>query len=499
MSTKRVYIFPILILFSFHVLFASEGIAISKSIICAPTVDAGSDQVLSCTSSIATLTAGPTSAITPSYSWVDPSGFEVGSNPIVQVNFAGIYTLIITDTNNGCAASDDVIVSENYTSPNIVVTSPDIIDCANPIVTIDASASTGSQLSYTWSGPNAFSMTGPIVDVDLSGGYSVVVTDGVNGCTSSEYVSVLEDTSEPGAFIQGGGMLTCSQTFVTLTGSSVGSNVTYSWTGPNNFTSTAPSPSVNEPGSYTLIVTDNNNSCESESTIVVTANTDIPNIYISTSSDDVITCLNPMVEIWASADFPDVTYLWTGPNNFSSTSDFITVTSGGVYNVEVTDSNNGCTNLMGVNIAEDISYPTAEAGSNQTIICTASSATLGGGGTSSGPTIEYVWEGPNGYMANVPNPIVSEAGIYTLEVHNTSNGCSAFDEVEIVCSCIEYLNITGNPIPSGTYKAVYDVESASLVPVNGSVIFQAGDMVKLAPGFEIKANASFTAKIEVCQ
>ncbi|MBK9195151.1 MAG: hypothetical protein IPO17_09200 [Flavobacteriales bacterium] len=65
-----------------------------------------------------------------------------------------------------------------------------------------------------------------------AGTYVLAVT-GANGCTSMAQADVTLDNAVPGAQATGG-VLTCSVTSVQLFGSG---NGTFSWTGPNGFTS----------------------------------------------------------------------------------------------------------------------------------------------------------------------------------------------------------------------------------------------------------------------
>jgi hypothetical protein len=68
------------------------------------------------------------------------------------------------------------------------------------------------------------------------------------------------------------GTLSCTTTSVPLSGSSNATGtVTYSWTGPNGFTSSAQNPSVNAGGTYTLTVA-NSSGCSGTASVTVSQN-----------------------------------------------------------------------------------------------------------------------------------------------------------------------------------------------------------------------------------
>src|SRR6185369_8972223 len=79
----------------------------------APTVNAGPDQVLTCTTTAVTLTATASSGTTLSWS---PGGQTTAS---ITVSAAGTYVVKATSTSNGCTATDTVKVTGNTTAPTV--------------------------------------------------------------------------------------------------------------------------------------------------------------------------------------------------------------------------------------------------------------------------------------------------------------------------------------------------------------------------------------------
>jgi len=93
---------------------------------------------------------------------------------------------------------------------------------------------------------------------------------------------------------------------------------------------------------------------------------------------------------------------------------------------------NGCSRTATATVIPNSSLPVAGAGADQNITCQQSSVTLNGTASGSGP-LQYLWTGPGITPANQNQltPTVTMGGTYTLNVLDTSSGCSATDVVQI--------------------------------------------------------------------
>ncbi len=76
------------------------------------------------------------------------------------------------------------------------------------------------------------------------------------------------------------------------------------------------------------------------------------------------------------------------------------------------------------------------------------------------------------------------------------NNCNC-KGVKIACAS-DTLKLENLTLATGTYQAKKQVNATSLVPTTKNVTFTAGNNIVLLPGFEIKNNAIFSAKIEDC-
>ncbi len=269
--------------------------------------------------------------------------------------------------------------------------------------------------------------------MNQGGTYQVTVTNTSNGCSNSAIVSITENTTAPTVAAAPNGTITCSNTSVQITSTVNPSNVTYTWSGPGivsgGNTGTAV---VNQPGTYSLVVTDAINSCTASVTnIVVNQNINTPTI--TTAPNPTLTCNTTSVSIGANSNpNTNVTVNWTGPNVCGSTSSFTTnACASGTYTITVTDNNNGCSSSATINVIPDVNLPVVVANSNGTITCSTNTVEIVATTTSS--PVSYTWSG-SGIIsgANTASAVVNTAGTYSVTVTNTSNGCSTTTVVSVV-------------------------------------------------------------------
>src|SRR4029078_170603 len=93
---------------------ASDAVVVSQNIT-PPTVNAGADQTLTCTTTSVTLAA--TFSPNPGTTRVSSPDGQITAS--ITVSSPGTYTVTATRTDNGCTASDAVVVSQNLTPPTV--------------------------------------------------------------------------------------------------------------------------------------------------------------------------------------------------------------------------------------------------------------------------------------------------------------------------------------------------------------------------------------------
>ena len=404
-----------------------------------PVPDAQVSGILTCIDLMATLDgSNSTGTGTLSYEWLDAGGSSVGVTAQVETNVAGEYTLIITDDVNGCTSETTVEVMEDVEDPVAVADVNDGLTCLTTVVTVDGSGSSANgTVNYEWLDPGLASIGNtPQVDVSAPGIYILIITDDVNGCTAETTIEVLESIDAPTPDAIADGILTCDNVDVTLDGS--GSNGTgsldYEWFNPGG-TSIGQNDNVavTAPGTYTLIITDSQNGCTAETSLIIDQNIDTPSADAGPGTS--LTCADTQVTLDGanSTTGNNISYEWVNSGNVNVGNTIsVDVTETGTYTLIVTNDDNGCTASSTVDVTPDANLPTADAGLGASLTCVVDQVTLDGSGSSSGGNISYQWFDP----ANSPiSPSliidVNQIGTYTLVVTNTDNGCSASSSVEV--------------------------------------------------------------------
>jgi hypothetical protein len=191
--------------------------------------------------------------------------------------------------------------------------------------TIDAPASCSN---CTTLGPTDVHVTSSSATVRLT------VTDSANCVKTNDVVLTVSaggtaSVTPASAQICGDG----SQSFTAnLTGGS--GTPTFSWTGPNGFTSTSQTITVSVAGTYNVTITDGSG-CTTPSSATLTVNPK-PQVTISGPS----ACAGAPATLTANvtSGTSPFTFSWTGPGGFASTSQSISISTGGIYSVIVTDA-----------------------------------------------------------------------------------------------------------------------------------------------------------------
>lgn len=278
----------------------------------------------------------------------------------------------------------------------------------------DGGTSTSQNPSHAFTSSGVFTVT-------------LEVTDNL-GCTKTS--SATFTVGLPDITAGANQIITCTTPSVQVSGTSTTSGATYSWAGPGivsgGSTNTA---TVNTAGTYTVTVTNPANSCTNSVTVSVTTNTTTPNA--NAGSDASLTCAVTSVALSGSSSTGGATFSWAGPSIVSGgTTATPTVNGSGTYTLTVTNPANGCTATDQAVVSPDANIPNANAGSDQTLTCTATSVNLNGSSTTGG--VNFSWAGPgivSGGSTATPN--VNVAGTYTLTVTNPGNGCTSTDQAVV--------------------------------------------------------------------
>ena len=432
----------------------------------APTAIIAPPGTLTCTVSQVTLNGSATPAGGSfAYQWSTVNGNiqsgQASANAVVTEE--GDYTLVVTNTANGCTDDASVFVKLDFTDPAAVVIVNDQITCTNKTVTIDGTASSnGPGYSFFWStsgGGNIVSGANTLTPVaNAPGFYSIIVTNLLNNCTASASVQITQNTIPPVVNPGVPGTLNCTTTQIQLgdPATVVLPHITYLWTftpGGNIISGTnTPSMILNQPATYTLLVTNTLNGCTSVGSTVIAQNIAKPNAVIGTPGQ--INCVTPTLLLSGagSSSGANFKYQWSTTNGniaAGATTLTPTITSAGTYTLVVTNQSNGCTTSASTTVTASLTPPTVAVAPPTLINCFQPQQTLNGTGTSTGPNFQYQWGTQNGQIlsgATTLQPVVGAAGTYNILVTNTSNSCTSSASVTVNADVIPPVSNAGQTL-----------------------------------------------------
>ena len=261
---------------------AREDQAVITSDYTTTQTDAGDDGLVNCTSPSIVLDGSKSSkGANIQYLWTTGNRQIVsgGNTNKATVNKGGTYKLTTTHAVSGCTSEDEVVVTENLTGTTAVLAPAGEINCENPEITLDGTASSqGADVEYSWTtnGGNFTSSTDTnFVKVNAAGEYFLIVTNKNSLCKDTANVVVVSDGEVPVANAGSGSELNCNVTTIQLDGtkSSQGADFDVNWsTQDGNILSGADtySPTVNAPGTYVIAITNTVTNCTSYSSVVIT-------------------------------------------------------------------------------------------------------------------------------------------------------------------------------------------------------------------------------------
>lgn len=221
-----------------------------------------------------------------------------------------------------------------------------------------------------------------------------------------------------------GGIITCLTPAPTVTVTSSIANSTFLWTGPNNFSSQLPNPTVTEPGIYVVLVTAPSN-CTATATAVVTK--DVEQTLLNLPTELKYNCSTVCAAINLPS-LPNTQYEIDNQPINNLTQEFC---NAGQYTITIINSQNGCRKDYPLEVIADVNEPGAVAGFSGSGIINCLQPFVSLAGNSSTAGVIYRWIGPNAYISNLQNPLVGAPGKYVLTVTNPANGCTSSDEVSI--------------------------------------------------------------------
>jgi uncharacterized protein (TIGR02145 family) len=385
-----------------------------------PTANAGTNALINCVNYPFGVSVGAAPQAGNTYSWSPSTGLSATNiaNPLANPVVTTTYTLTVTQTNTGCTASSQVVISVNNAAPQANAGQSATITCVNNTGGVLLGNNPTAGLTYAWSpstGLSASNIANPIASPASTTTYTLTVTNASNGCSGTGTVTVSVNTTQP-TVNAGPNQSICSGQSVTLTAS--GAN-TYAW---NNgaIQGVAFNPITTQ--TYTVQGTNSANGCQGTAQVTVTVNA-LPTV---SAGQGQTVCAGTAVTLSGSGA---ASYTW---NNGVSNGVAFTPASTQTYTVTGTAAN-GCTNTAQVTVTVN-PLPSVNAGPDQSV-CAGTAVTLNGSGANT-----YTWN--NGASNGVAfTPTTTQT--YTLTGTN-ANGCQNTDQITVTVNVLPTPTVVTN-------------------------------------------------------
>lgn len=403
----------------------SDTLYIPFTVYAPPNVNAGPDVTFTCSNNIDTL-YGTSATPGATFAWYGPSyNSNAAVNQITNTVLSGNYVLWVTDPVSGCMSKDTAKVMYDTFPPvinhNLAYGQ---LNCATPVVTLDASALYPVNTNLHWSG-NSFSQANP-ANITVAGIYTLTITSGTNDCVSKDTFQVTAnyvppDISAPAVL----DTITCARDSVQLSANTSSLNTILYWKNSNGDTLANPSY-TQQSGAYSAHALDTSNGCTNQLIRSISQYTTPPAVQIAPGNYQV-NCSFSSATLSGSSATPGATLGWSGPNNFTSANP-ATTSQAGYYYLTATNPQNGCTQLDSVEVV--LQNTLLLTGSADTTLCNGGSAVISASPIGGTPGFTYAWSNNGGSGATAT---VSPADTTTYIVTVTDNaGCVGSDTIVII-------------------------------------------------------------------
>ncbi len=427
---------------------------------------------ITCTFPTLTLTASNNYTYgTLTYFWSSAS--FTATTQSITISNQGSYTCIVTDPATSCQVTHTLPIFLNNTPPTSSV-SPlsQVINCTNNTVATatGVAISPTTNVTHQWYAPGSASPVSSGGQTSIfnpsingpNGTNTFVLVNNINGCITTKTIEVLAPGMNFPVFNVNSSQqfsIGCGSTSTTdikiqnaQTTPTAGGVVSFTilfpgFSAPSYTTNATTIYSVNAPGTYTVIVRDDGNGCESRIPVSIIQNTFAPTIAAS-APVLTLTCYTPSLVLVGTSSNSPVSYNWgfnngSGPGNVPSASVTVNTTTAALtnsvannYTLTVTDQVNKCISNTVVTIYQNMRPPLgAIAATQPSLTCSNASVSLSNNSTHNmlpGFPVQFgfqalQWDGPppqqqllnsTSYMAYTP-------GTYTMTVRDLNNGCIA--------------------------------------------------------------------------
>jgi gliding motility-associated-like protein len=381
------------------------------------------------------------------YNWTASNGGSIDPDQnnlsTIAIDQPGTYSVLITNTINNCTTEGEIVIEDIRTEPSLEVISDLMFNCYDQgldsfVIQTDAGS---PSLDIVLSDP---AMAQEIVDNTVffvgSGTITVTIVDEENGCTVTKEYTIEESLDSP-AYTQDEDIsLDCESGPLASLGISTDAGMDILWSTNNGTILSGQNQStvnIQGPGVYAFLITNPANGCTSENEIVVSQDTDIPDL--NAGEDITIDCLTDLpVSILANSSVNGLIYSWSttggqipaGQENNPE----IFVEAAGVYTIQVVNPDNDCATAVSVVVSDIREQPTADFDFDPVFNCfNQNNSNINVNTDVSNPNYQWTLNGnPLQSGNNADQWTLSQGGNYEILITNLDNNCFEIFPVTIV-------------------------------------------------------------------
>ena len=372
--------------------------------------------------------------ITPlTYTWISPSTSLSGT--LVNITSAGVYTITAFNTANSFSVTQVYSIGVNTIIPTSTVSPFDqniVCPVGTPATFTGVTTSTMTNVTHAWQSPYSSGTassggTISIQQITAPGTYTYCLTNNISGCKTCKTITITSSSNfatysitSPQQFTLGCGTTSIATINITNTVTAPPNGpVSFtvlppSFVGPTYTTSGISSFTANLPGTYTVIVKDNTNLCETKVPITIIQNTIQPQITLSTNNPT-LTCYLPSTLLQGSSTNTNVSYSWAYPGfGFPPQDDTLRIFTNlpatntiiASYTLTISDNINKCKSNQTLTVYQNTAPPTAVISGTNSIACLTASVILTNASISNVPAIFFPTMPAIGFISSAPTFII---------------------------------------------------------------------------------------------
>ena len=298
------------------------------------------------------------------------------------------------------------------------------LNCHNPTSRIEVKNDSGTFIQLSFNGATLDSSQ--FAMINQAGQYILTSTDTLNGCSSIDTLTIIENFRLPDLSISGQTSISCERDSIHLK-TQAQEPTTYYWLNQYKDTiSIGPEVQLNRDDTILLIGTLEENGCADSLLIPISIDTAQPKAFLP--KELVLNCKDSLpIYIYIPDSLENQQFSFTNSTNWTLTDNEIALLDTGHFELIIIDTINGCKTRDSVQLIDQRSSPSIFIAGLDTLQCNDSlSISIN---TPPQSIMQWFFAGTSGSESNF---IVQEPGTLNIYVEDTINFCSLDSSIQII-------------------------------------------------------------------